>query len=391
MLQVKRSLHAESPRPAAGRVRFVAHRGDVRDGAVRGRPPAPRPGDGASRPRHGTAVRRCCTVRLVLPGGRPGSPAGAPLVPRRRRPGRGRGGGRDAWGSPRAPRPTGSSPAPSSAAPGPGSRPPPWWACWTAPSRSGLTGASQAVVNAGTSLGVIGTGVLATTVAAPVVAWSVMAVLCLVSAMAVVTLSRGARSPDPAPPRGDHRLPALTWPILSALGAGAISSAAWTYGPTVVVAREALPADRIGLLWAALGLGGLAGALVHRPVARWGPGRAFLVCTALLVAGSILVLAPVLAGAWWPTARRRRLRRGLHVPEWRPDPLGSSPRRGARRRDHGVALHRARRRSGRWREAPGEPVHVSTGSRPTPETARKRRTPTRGRGSAPGSRPPSGR
>ena len=115
-----------------------------------------------------------------------------------------------------------------------------------------------------------------------------------------MVLGRGARSPDPAPPRGDKRLPALTWPILSAVGAGAISSAAWTYGPTAVVAREALPADRIGLLWTALGLGGLAGALVHRPVARWGPGRAFLVCAALLVAGSILVLAPVLAGAWWP-------------------------------------------------------------------------------------------
>jgi predicted MFS family arabinose efflux permease len=163
-----------------------------------------------------------------------------------------------------------------------------------------LSSSSQAVVNAGTSVGVIGTGVLATTFAAPVVAWYVMAVLCLVSAMAVVTLSRGARSTDPAPPRGDNRLPALTWPILSALGAGAISSAAWTYGPTVVVAGEALPADRIGLLWVALGLGGLAGALVHRPVARWGPGRAFLVCAALLVAGSILVLAPILAGAWCP-------------------------------------------------------------------------------------------
>ena len=162
-----------------------------------------------------------------------------------------------------------------------------------------LTGASQAVVNAGTSLGVIGTGVLATTVATPVVAWSVMSVLCLVPAAAVVVLGRGARPPDPAPPRGDHRLRGLTWPIVAAVGAGAISSAAWTYGPTAVVAREALAADRIGLLWTALGLGGLAGALVHRPVARWGPGRAFLVCTTMLVAGSIMVLTPVPDGPWW--------------------------------------------------------------------------------------------
>ena len=66
-----------------------------------------------------------------------------------------------------------------------------------------------------------------------------------------------------------------------------------------MVARHALAPDRIGLLWLALGVGGLAGALVHRLVARWDPLRAFWGCAALMVAGSAGVLAPGPEGPWW--------------------------------------------------------------------------------------------
>lgn len=163
-----------------------------------------------------------------------------------------------------------------------------------------MASTAQAMVNSGTSVGVVGAGVLATAIAAPSLAWPVMATLCLAAATAVVVLSSGTRFIDASRPRSERRSPPLTLPIVSALGAGVISSAAWTYGPTAVVARGALEPDRVGLLWTAVGLGGLAGAFIDRPVSRWGPATTFLLCTTTLLVGSIAVLAPQLEGRWWP-------------------------------------------------------------------------------------------
>lgn len=161
-----------------------------------------------------------------------------------------------------------------------------------------MTGTAQAIVNAGTSVGVVGAGVLATAIAAPGVAWPLMAFLCLATATAVVLLSSGARFTG-APQGAARRMPTLTLPLASALGAGFISAATWTYGPTAVVARGALEPNRVGLLWMALGLGGLLGAFIHRPVSLLGPAKTFLLCTIALLATSIAVLAPHLQGRWW--------------------------------------------------------------------------------------------
>ena len=163
-----------------------------------------------------------------------------------------------------------------------------------------VASSAQTMVNSGTSVGVVGAGVLATAIAAPSLVWTVMAVLCLAAATAVVVLTSGTLIIDVSPPRSRRRTPSVTMPIASALGAGVISAAVWTYGPTTVVDRGALEPDQIGLLWAALGLGGLVGAFVDRPVSRFGPATAFLMCAATLLVSSFAVLTPDLVGRWWP-------------------------------------------------------------------------------------------
>ncbi|PVG83638.1 MFS transporter [Nocardioides gansuensis] len=163
-----------------------------------------------------------------------------------------------------------------------------------------LASAAQATVNAGTAVGVMGAGVLAGALDAPSVAWPIMAVLCLAPAAVVVVLTSGTVLADTPAPRTEGRMPNLTLPIAAAVGAGVISAAVWTYGPTEVVARGALEPGQVGLLWMALGLGGVAGAFIDGVVSRWGPRTAFLLFTATLVVGSIGVLAPNLGGWWWP-------------------------------------------------------------------------------------------
>lgn len=165
--------------------------------------------------------------------------------------------------------------------------------------RDRMASAAQATVNSGTAIGVIGAGAIATVVAAPELSWWIMAVLCAAPALVVVVLTPRA-APTVAPPRATLRASHLAVPSAAALGAGVISSATWTFGPTEVVARGALGSDRIGLLWAALGLGGLVGAFVDRLVRRLGPRASFALCTGVLITGSVGVLAPT--GGWgWPT------------------------------------------------------------------------------------------
>lgn len=155
-----------------------------------------------------------------------------------------------------------------------------------------VAGTAQAVVNSGTSLGVVVTGLLATVVTTPAPAWAVMAGACVAAAAAVVALTSGAVVADASDGGGGRATRAVALPLALALGAGVASAAVWTFGPTVVVDRGALRPDQAGLLWAVLGLGGLAGAFVARPVSRHGPTTAFLVCTAALLVGSVAVLVP---------------------------------------------------------------------------------------------------
>ena len=159
---------------------------------------------------------------------------------------------------------------------------------------------AQAVVNSGTSVGVVVAGVLATVITAPGLAWAVIAAVCLATATAVVVLSPKTLVVDAPPPRSGGRTHTVRLPIVVALGAGVISAATWTYGPTAVVANGALEPDQVGLLWTALGLGGLAGAFIDRPVSRYGPIATLLLCTTTLLVASIAVLAPSSEGRLWP-------------------------------------------------------------------------------------------
>ena len=161
-------------------------------------------------------------------------------------------------------------------------------------------GAAQVVVNSGTSVGVVGAGALATAVPAPASAWPLVAAACLATGAAVVALAPvvpSVAAPPRGPVRSTGRPVGAALPAAAAVGAGVLSAATWTFGPTAVVARGALEPDRIGLLWTALGLGGLAGAFVDRPVARLGPATTFTLCTATALLGSVLVLAPGSDGA----------------------------------------------------------------------------------------------
>ena len=162
-----------------------------------------------------------------------------------------------------------------------------------------MASTAQAVVNSGTSVGVVVAGVLATAISTPALAWAVMAAVCLATAAAVVVLTSGTRVLVASPPRSAGRTQTLTLPITWAFGAGVISAPAWAYGPTAVVARGALEPDQVGLLWAALGLGGLAGAFIDRPVSLYGPVATFLACMTTLLVGSTALLAPTLEGRLW--------------------------------------------------------------------------------------------
>jgi predicted MFS family arabinose efflux permease len=153
-------------------------------------------------------------------------------------------------------------------------------------------GTAQAVVNAGTSAGVLLGGGAAVAAGSPAVAWPLAAAACACSAAAVVALGRGGHTPRPAPAPAASSARLVLGPTLAALLAGGLSAAVWTHGPTAVLAAGALAPDHVGLLWAALGVGGLAGAAIGRPVDRWGPGRTFSACTTLLTLASAAALLP---------------------------------------------------------------------------------------------------
>lgn len=138
------------------------------------------------------------------------------------------------------------------------------------PSRAVAT--AQGVVNSGTAVGVVGAGMIAFASPGLVLAWVLMATLCVGSAaLAWKTGSRAGALEDPGPPAG--RITAGPWRALAVPGAaavvaGAASALVWTFGPLMVTGAGALPPERAGWLWVALGMGGglgvFTGALVHR-------------------------------------------------------------------------------------------------------------------------------
>lgn len=161
--------------------------------------------------------------------------------------------------------------------------------------------AAQAVVNAGTSVGVVTAGVLAGIVRSPTVAWLLVAVLALAVAGVVAGLAGrgsgavGVPAVERAAPTARGSWASQRVPVVAAVVVGVASTAVWTYGPTVVVGQGGLHVADAGLLWLAVGAGGLAGALVSRLVDRCGPAGAFAWCAGahLVSTAGVLVSGPI--------------------------------------------------------------------------------------------------
>lgn len=158
---------------------------------------------------------------------------------------------------------------------------------------------AQALVNAGTGLGVavVGAGVLA----APQVwrpSWVLAALGVLVAAALV---DRRTCWPAPGPvdrsadvARGDRaRRGELARPVVAALVAGLGSAAVWTFGRDLVTTSGDLPPRTTAALWVLLGSAAVLGGLSGDAVRVLGLRSAWSVTAALTAAGTALVgLAP---------------------------------------------------------------------------------------------------
>ncbi|MFC4902271.1 MFS transporter [Kocuria oceani] len=154
--------------------------------------------------------------------------------------------------------------------------------------------AAQSVVNSGTAVGVIGAGVVASAAASVGAAWLFMALVCAAATAAAwwparargdLPAARPAATPPARPVRGPWRL--LAVPAVAAVIAGAGSALIWTFGPLLITASGAVPAERVGRLWIALGLGGVLGVLTGALVRRSGTRGGWCWCAgALAVAGA---------------------------------------------------------------------------------------------------------
>lgn len=156
---------------------------------------------------------------------------------------------------------------------------------------------SQAVVNSGTGPGLVAAGLLAVVLLpdwrAGLAAGAVATLAC---GVLVLVLARGgAGGPAaPAPPAtrgydaGGGAAYPLLLPALGALGLGAASAAAWTYG-RAHLAAQGLGETTTTLAWIGIGVGGTATVLTARHLASRTP-RAAWALTVATVAGALALL-----------------------------------------------------------------------------------------------------
>ena len=164
--------------------------------------------------------------------------------------------------------------------------------------RQTLVARAQAVVNAGTGIGVAIVG--AATLAAPQAWRPVWVCGAAVALLAAATVDRRAHWPTHRRETGDRdphgrASPGMTLlrPIVAAALAGTGSAAVWTFGRDLITDTGGLPERTTAALWALLGTAAVLGALSGDAVRLLGIRGAWALTATLTATGTaILALAP---------------------------------------------------------------------------------------------------
>ncbi|VVS98916.1 MFS transporter [Rhizobium sp. EC-SD404] len=154
---------------------------------------------------------------------------------------------------------------------------------------------TNATINAGTSAGVALSGPIALAMTGQwrlaFAAFAAIAMVFAIAAAAALPSSRGDTS--------EVGFPTLTASLRRLIGAafllGMASTAVWSFGGQLVSQRLGWGATETGILWSCIGIGGIAGALAGRLVARFGLACTHAVFLALLTAATIVI------GSWTTT------------------------------------------------------------------------------------------
>lgn len=170
------------------------------------------------------------------------------------------------------------------------------------PPRSAAT--AQSLVNTGTAIGVVIAGALALAVPSTTAAWWTMAAINACAAAGVLLLVGGRSELGDATSGSDsgasYGWRTLVTPVVAAVVAGAGSTLVWSYGPLVVTGSGQVADSAVGLLWIALGVGGLAGPLTGRLVEHGGLAGAWTWSVGAVALASLSLAASVGLGLAWP-------------------------------------------------------------------------------------------
>lgn len=165
---------------------------------------------------------------------------------------------------------------------------------------------TQSLVNTGTAFGVVASGVIVLSVAGTTPAWLLMAAATAGAAALVLVATRDREGLSGAP--GDATggaAPAVHGSLVPAAVAAATtgvgSALIWTYGPLLASREGVVDGDRTGLMWIALGLGGLLGPATGVVVERLGLTSAWRLFAGLLVLADLVLAASLALDLPWAT------------------------------------------------------------------------------------------
>jgi predicted MFS family arabinose efflux permease len=150
--------------------------------------------------------------------------------------------------------------------------------------------ATNTVINAGTGAGVALSGPIALAIGGQWrLAFAGFAAVAVVLAVAAAFVMPKAGSATAV----THGLPPVSGALLRLVGAtflmGAASTALWSFGGKLAMAQLGWGAAGVGMLWTAIGVGGIAGACAGALVGRFGIGRVHWAFLCAMSAGILAV------------------------------------------------------------------------------------------------------